>query len=90
MTHTLYMTGDANCPEAILDHNGEVVLALCKTCGKGESDLSAGCISEDRERLADCLRKVRTYMKTQMDYEGQRLWMEIIDTLRATNMEYKK
>ena len=87
MSHELYKTGDVDTPEQILDRNGEVVLSLCKTCSKGESGLSSGCVSADRKMLAVTLRKVRDYMKSQMDYEGQRLWVEIVDTLRATNLE---
>lgn len=39
--HDLWKTRDIGKPQAILDRNGEVVLALCKRCGKAESDLTA-------------------------------------------------
>lgn len=38
--HELFETGDICAPREILDRNGEVVLALCKKCGKAESELS--------------------------------------------------
>jgi len=41
--HDLYKTGDKDCPTSILDSNGEVVLGLCRKCGKGESELEAPC-----------------------------------------------
>lgn len=37
--HRLFETGDFDAPEAIKDRNGEVVLALCRVCGKAEADL---------------------------------------------------
>ena len=37
--HKLYKTGDADAPDAIKDRNGEVVLRLCRSCGKGEAEL---------------------------------------------------
>lgn len=38
--HDIYKTGDQGVPPQILDKNGEVVLAMCKKCGKAESELS--------------------------------------------------
>ena len=37
--HDLYKTGDEDAPDAIKDRNGEVVLALCRKCNRGESEL---------------------------------------------------
>jgi hypothetical protein len=37
--HDFYTTADKDRPEVICDRNGEVVLNLCKRCGKGEADL---------------------------------------------------
>lgn len=42
--HTLYKTGDADAPPQIKDRNGEVVLDLCRVCGKGEAELDQPCI----------------------------------------------
>lgn len=49
-THDLYKTGDPNAPQAILDRNGEVVLDLCKRCGRGEAELLGPC---DRSARGD-------------------------------------
>lgn len=42
-SHVLWETGEAGVPSAILDRNGEVVLGLCKICGKGECELVDPC-----------------------------------------------
>lgn len=44
--HDLYQTGDDDAPDAIKDRNGEVVLGLCRRCGKGESLLIEPCVDE--------------------------------------------
>lgn len=41
--HILYKTDDADSPESIKDSGGEVVLSLCKRCGRGEIELSEPC-----------------------------------------------
>lgn len=38
-SHTLYKRGDVGLPEAIRDGNGDVVLGLCRVCGRGEIEL---------------------------------------------------
>jgi len=38
--HKLYTTKDKDAPEAIKDRNGEVVLSMCKICGKAEAELT--------------------------------------------------
>lgn len=43
MTHNLFKTGDQFVPKAICDRNGEVVLGMCKDCGKGEVELEGPC-----------------------------------------------
>lgn len=47
-SHDLWETGEPGVPEQILDRNGEVVLWLCKACGKGEGDLLGGPCSGRR------------------------------------------
>lgn len=42
--HVLYTNNDKDRPEQICDINGQVVLSLCKLCGKGESQLIDICI----------------------------------------------
>lgn len=39
MQHQLWTTSDKDRPEVICDCNGEVVLGLCKVCGRGEIEL---------------------------------------------------
>lgn len=41
--HILYETGDAGAPDVVRDANGDVVLAMCKRCGKVEVDLNGPC-----------------------------------------------
>jgi hypothetical protein len=41
--HMLYEQGDSDAPEIIKDANGDIVLSLCKRCGKGESELEGPC-----------------------------------------------
>lgn len=41
--HTLYKTNDPEAPATIRDRNGEVVLSLCKVCGKAEGELGEPC-----------------------------------------------
>lgn len=49
--HTLWQDGDQGIPEAIRGRNGEVVLALCKVCGKGEAELVEPCSKREIELL---------------------------------------
>ena len=41
--HDLYKDGDADAPDSIKDRNGQVVLGLCRKCGRAESELSEPC-----------------------------------------------
>jgi hypothetical protein len=41
--HVLYETGDKDAPDCIKDRNGEVVLGLCRICGRGEIELEEPC-----------------------------------------------
>lgn len=49
ITHSLFETGDADCPEQAKDRNGEVVLGVCKNCGRIEVDLAEPC--DHREEI---------------------------------------
>lgn len=42
--HDLYKTGDPDAPDVVKDRNGEVVLGMCRTCGKAEIELSEPCV----------------------------------------------
>lgn len=41
--HNLYREGDPGAPDSIKDRNGEIVLGLCKRCGRGEAELTEPC-----------------------------------------------
>ena len=43
VTHELYETGDEGCPDQAKDWNGEVVLGVCKNCGRVEAELAEPC-----------------------------------------------
>ena len=45
--HLIYQNGDADAPASIRDSNGEVVLALCRRCGRGEAELAEPCVARD-------------------------------------------
>lgn len=51
LTHDLYKTGDVDAPDAIKNNNGEVVLDLCKRCGRAEAELSDPCELNDSAAL---------------------------------------
>ena len=42
--HDLYTDADKDKPNAICDRNGQVALAMCKTCGKAEIELDEPCV----------------------------------------------
>lgn len=44
LEHDLYMKGDPDAPAAIKDANGEVVLGLCRRCGRAEAELAEPCV----------------------------------------------
>lgn len=57
MIHDLYKTGDHGAPEEIKDRNGEVVLGLCKKCGRAEIELDGPCsvwIPATEEEAMEC------------------------------------
>lgn len=58
MKHDLYKTGDAGAPRAILDGNGEVVLGLCKRCGRAERELDdhPGCTLKAHQILREAAK----------------------------------
>src|ERR1700757_4904925 len=47
--HVIYKQGDMDAPDSIKDRNGDIVLDLCKICGKGKVELMEPCnFSHDR------------------------------------------
>ncbi len=47
MTHDIYKIGDTDAPASVKDANGDIVLALCRRCGRAEIELDVPC-TEDR------------------------------------------
>jgi hypothetical protein len=43
LDHDLYTDEDKDRPEIICDRNGQVVLGMCKRCGRAESQLDQPC-----------------------------------------------
>lgn len=41
--HVLFAQGDLDAPDSIKDRNGDIVLDLCRICGKAEIELDAPC-----------------------------------------------
>lgn len=50
--HDLFTNADKDRPKTICDSNSEVVLGLCKRCGKGESELESPCVAEPAHTLS--------------------------------------
>lgn len=51
--HDCYTDADADRPDSVCDSNGQVVLYLCKICGRAEAELEEPCIKRigDRSHL---------------------------------------
>ena len=81
--HDLYAAGDENSPDSIKDRNGEVVLGLCKVCGKAESELSEPCSrAEQSQRVPEKISDYPDYGEVWDYYvEG---WNDCIDEMLAT------
>jgi hypothetical protein len=57
-THDLYTDEDKDRPDVICDINGQVVLGLCKRCGRGEAQLETPC---DKPKHCEyCKRGLKT------------------------------
>lgn len=67
--HVLYAKDDVDAPDSIKDRNGDIMLALCRNCGRAESDLVQPCFGipcedcppadypTDKTRCAECPRR---------------------------------
>jgi hypothetical protein len=65
-SHQLYQTGDPDAPDAVRDRNGDVVLSMCKVCGKAEVELSEPCVAQPRaEDDAQDARRYRLLRRGQ-------------------------
>jgi hypothetical protein len=49
-SHDLYTDADKDRPDVICDSNGQVVLGLCKRCGRGEAELETPCDKAKQEQ----------------------------------------
>lgn len=54
-SHVLYRTRDKDAPESIKDRNGDVVLSLCRVCGRGEIELAEICSAPREPEVSDDL-----------------------------------
>lgn len=86
--HTLYEKGDAGVPNQIKDRNGDIVLGLCKICGKGEVELEGSCITIDEKALNEA-----SWMFVECAPKGSitpDLWNHIKQALRPAVQVYLK
>jgi hypothetical protein len=70
--HVLFETHDRDAPDVIKDCNGEVVLQLCKKCGRGEIDLIEPCTicrcsPEDVHNYGPCDKNCRSLIGAYSD-----------------------
>lgn len=49
--HVLWCDSDVDAPSVIKDSNGDVVLGLCKNCGRGEVELQEPCSVEMKAKV---------------------------------------
>lgn len=59
--HILYTNEDINAPDSIKDQYGDVVLSLCKKCGRGESelDLNGGICPWNKNAFDSIVKKAK-------------------------------
>ncbi|MBC8741853.1 hypothetical protein F6X40_35485 [Paraburkholderia sp. UCT31] len=65
--HLLYKTGDADAPPQVLDRNGEVVLGLCRVCGRAESELEESCTPPAQSPVATQSAQSNTWIGAWTD-----------------------
>ena len=82
ITHSLFETGDTDCPEQAKDRNGEVVLGVCKNCGRIEVDLAEPC--DHRKEIA---RLKSVIAKCHSALTQCKQWKEGANTLTCHNHE---
>jgi hypothetical protein len=70
VTHSLFETGDADCPEQAKDRNGEVVLGVCKNCGRVEVELAEPCDHrEEITRLKAVIAKCKDAVECALSHD---------------------
>lgn len=67
MEHDLIKTGDPDSCHAIEDGHGEVVLAYCRRCKKGESELAEKCPMPERI-LEEIIESIERHNKQYPDH----------------------
>lgn len=88
--HVLYETSDPDRPDVICDGNGEVVLGLCRKCGRGEIELEGdgGACPGRREHecTAPCDHRERLTMKAvELNAEIDTLRTRVTELLQFNN-----
>ncbi|MEN9671044.1 MAG: hypothetical protein RL018_1321, partial [Pseudomonadota bacterium] len=84
-THDLYTDADKDIPDVICDRNGQVVLGLCKRCGRGEAELETPCDKPKQEQgepvawmkeqwSPDCGPYVEIYRDDEMGWRDPTDW----------------
>lgn len=73
LSHQLFRTSDKDAPDNIRDANGEVVLGLCKICGKAEIELEEPCeqLSFDMHPDERAVLQFSLLMRDKMNYARQ-------------------
>lgn len=69
-SHVCYKQGDTDAPDCIKDNNGDVVLSMCRLCGKAESELDQPCCSSmgipSPEDLVEVFNQVGDLMRSPL------------------------
>jgi hypothetical protein len=98
-SHNLYKSSDMNVPEAIKDRNGEIVLKLCKDCGRAEAELSVPC--DKRNVIESVIDFAESCTSLLGDVSGNIHWCTVrcddleaeitdaIDSYKALKCKYK-
>lgn len=80
-THDCYKDFDADAPDTIKDRNGEVVLAACRRCGRGEAQLEdepCPALAEDAARWRALLNTARIRLLGAANLERDpRNWVHV-------------
>lgn len=86
-SHILYTDKDYDVPDSIKDNNGDIVLHLCRRCGRGESDLYQPCVPEVKARKDSTVfaNFYHHYLNTLSNARYERLC-----DIRASRKEHSK
>lgn len=85
--HVLYGKEDADAPSSIKDQNGDIVLGLCKVCGKGEIELEQPCSPKPRRMQAGAfLRQIAAASELELRMTAK---MQELEKLGVVRHEYQ-